>query len=577
MKLVPLTKTTILLATFAVLEHPLLAQNAPTTRVSVSSSGVQGNNDSGSYGVAISPDGRFVAFRSYSDDLVAGDTNLTADIFVHDRQTGQTTRVSVDSNGKEANQISLLPSLSFDGRYVAFESLASNLVADDTNGRDDVFVHDRVSGQTVRASLDSNGVEGNDQSGYAALSSDGTTVAFSSLATNLVANDGNDSVDIFVRDLVHGSTERISVDSNGVESNSHSYGAAISSDGRLVAFHSGATNLVTGDTNATYDVFLRDRVAGTTTRISVDSNGNQGDGLSENASMSADGRFIAFESFATNLVIGDTNGTWDVFVHDRSTGQTTRASLDSNSLQANGGSYAPSISADGRFVAFYSYAYLLVPGDSNGLGDLFLRDRTLGATTRIDVSSSGVETNGDSGLPLLSADGRFAAFASFATNLVAGDTNANQDVFVHDNAPTCSAPTNYCTAKVNSLGCTPSIAMSSSPSASSGSGCTLSATQVLGAKNGLFFHGTLGAKGVPFHGGFLCIAPPIQRHAVHNSGGTPGTCTGMFSEDLDALIASGADPVLVAGTTIFVQNWSRDPNAAFGDSLSDAVSATICP
>ena len=144
--------------------------------------------------------------------------------------------------------------------------------------------------------------------------------------------------------------------------------------------------------------------------------------------------------------------------------------------------------------------------------------------------------------------------------------------------PACSTPaTIYCTAKTNSLGCTPSIGMFGQAGMSYNSGCTLTMVNVMGQKSGLYFHSTVGAQAVPFHGGLFCVRMPMKRHALLNSGGTAGTCTGVFAEDFNAYIASGKDPALVAGATIWIQNWSRDPGDPYGDSLSDAITGSICP
>ncbi len=548
------------------------------TRVSLSSSGVQGNGDSFSDGsaTAFSADGRYVTFWSGATNLVAGDTNGFTDVFVRDRLNGLTTRVSIGSGGVQANDASESGSISADGRYVAFFSWASNLVPGDTNGKLDVFVRDVQSGQTSRASVDSNGVQGNDASLACSLSADGRHIAFQSAATNLVVGDTNGMKDVFVRDLQTGQTVRASVGSAGVQANGLSRAPSISSDGRYVAFESAATNLVLGDTNATNDVFVRDLQSSTTVRVSTDSAGVQANGTSSYPQISADGRYIAFLSDATNLIASDTNGFADVFVHDRQTGSTVCASVSSVGVQANDiTKFYFSISADGRCVAFASAATNLVPGDTNQHVDTFVRDLQLGQTSRASVSSAGVEGDADSAGPSISSDGRYVAFWGAATNLVSGDTNAKSDAFVHDRF--CDVPTIYCTAKTNSLGCAPSISMSSAPSASAASGCTLTTVNVIGNKNGLYFHGKNGASGAPFHGGYLCCKAPLTRHALLNSGGAGAQCNGILSEDFDAYIASGADPALVAGATVELQCWSRDPNAPFTDSLSDAVSTTICP
>jgi Tol biopolymer transport system component len=398
-------------------------------RVSVASDGTEGNDDS--WWPSMSADGRYVAFQSRASNLVPGDTNGTWDVFVHDRMTGQTTRVSVASDGTEGNGVSGLPSISADGRYVAFVSAASNLVPGDTNGKFDVFVHDRVTGQTTRVSVASDGTEGNDDSWWPSISADGRYVAFSSLASNLVPGDTNGTWDVFVHDRLTGQTTRVSVASDGTQGNNGSGDPSISADGRYVAFSSLASNLVPGDTNGTWDVFVHDRLTGQTTRVSVASDGTEGNGVSRRPpSISADGRYVAFYSEASNLVPGDTNELVDVFVHDRLTGQTTRVSVASDGTQGNSYSQWPSISADGRYVAFMSWASNLVPGDTNEVQDIFVHDRMTGQTTRVSVASDGTEGNGDSWLPSISADGRYVAFASEASNLVSGDTNGKRDIFV---------------------------------------------------------------------------------------------------------------------------------------------------
>jgi hypothetical protein len=403
-----------------------------TTRVSVDSSGVQGNALSGAF--SISADGRYVGFRSEASNLVSGDTNGFQDVFVRDRQTGTTTRVSVDSSGVEGNWMSDDPLISADGRYVAFSSEASNLVSGDTNDYKDVFVHDRLTGITTRVSVDSNGVEGNEMSVAHSISADGRFVVFESDATNLVVGDTNGCTDIFVHDRVTGATTLVSVDSSGVQGIGPSWHASISADGRYVAFHSEAGNLVSGDTNGYADVFVRDLVAGTTTRVSVNSSGGQASPNSLAPSISADGRYVAFESDAGNLVIGDANVHRDIFVHDRATGATTLVSVDSSGVQGDLGSSGALISADGRYVIFHSRATTLVSEGGNGSNHVFRHDRLTGITTRVSVDSTGVQGDGDSGARAISADGRYVSFSSLAGNLVSGDTNGCSDAFVHEMA-----------------------------------------------------------------------------------------------------------------------------------------------
>jgi len=406
-----------------------------TQRVSVSSSGVEGNGTCRRI-TSISAGGRFVAFASAATNMVAGDSNGVLDVFVRDRTTGVTERVSVGSGGAQANGASQDPSISGDGRYVAFQSSASNLVASDTNGRADIFVRDRVLLTTERVSIDSSGAEGNLDSFLPAISTTGRYVAFGSSASNLVVGDTNGFQDVFVRDRQSATTERVSIDSAAVEGNSTSSDPYISADGRFVAFVSSATNLVAGDTNTFLDVFVHDRSGDTTERVSVDSSGVEGNADSsalDRPTISADGRYVAFASQATNLVASDTNSSVDVFLHDRQSDTTERVNLDSGGLEGDDYGAYPSISADGRLVAFASPATNLVPGDTNGSVDIFVRDRQTATTERASVNWAGVEGNAlSSPFPAISGNGRYVVFHSFATNLVPADTNGTTDIFVRD-------------------------------------------------------------------------------------------------------------------------------------------------
>ena len=392
---------------------------------------------------SISGDGRYVAFRSSSDDVVPGDTNFSSDVFVHDRLSGTTERVSVGPAGAQADSASAFdarPSISGNGRYVAFASHAHNLVTADTNGVQDIFVHDRQSGVTECVSVDSLGTQGNGESDYPAISADGRYVAFVSVATNLVAGDTNGFSDVFVHDRQSGVTERVSVDSTGTEAKWSALHPSISADGRYVAFDSHATNLVPGDLNGWPDVFLHDRQAATTELISISATGSQGNSISWFASVSGDGRFVVFVSHASNLVTGDTNGRNDVFLRDRQMGTTERVSVDSLGLEGDFDSgfpakFPPSVSTNGRSIAFWSGATNLVAGDTNAKSDVFLRDRQAAVTERLSVDSTGAQGDNDSGYfsdLCMSADGRYAAFQSSAGNLVQGDSNGLPDAFLRD-------------------------------------------------------------------------------------------------------------------------------------------------
>jgi WD40 repeat protein len=281
----------------------------------------------------------------------------------------------VDSGGGQGNSDSFRPYLSADGRYVAFRSFANNLVSGDSNAMWDVFVRDRQTGTTERVSVSSAGVQGDNHSGKAVISADGGAVAFHSLASTLVAGDTNGVNDAFVRDRTLGTTQRVSVDGGGVQGNDHSRNAYISGDGRYVAHASSASNLVSGDTNSLPDIFVYDRQTGSTARVSVDSGGGQATGDSRAPSLSTDGQVVAFHSFASNLVSGDGNGVGDVFAHDRGTGVTERMSVSTSGGEGNGHSYRAMVSGDAGTVAFMSEASNLVPGDTNGAVDVFVRTR----------------------------------------------------------------------------------------------------------------------------------------------------------------------------------------------------------
>ena len=403
-----------------------------TQRVSVGAQGVEAHLDSFAGPMAISADLRFVTFYGPADNLVPGDTNGVEDVFVRDRRGGTTERVSVDSAGVQGDSFSEFPTISADGRCVAFVSYATNLVPGDTNGAYDVFVRDRPAGTTERVSVDSAGLQANDNSFFASISADGRYVAFVSHATNLVPGDTNGAADVFVRDRQGGTTERVSVDSSGVQGDGASDLPSISADGRYVAFLSRSTNLVPGGTSGLSLVFVHDRQSGSTECASVDSGGTPANGDSGTCSISSDGRFVGFDSDGTNLVPGDTNGVTDAFLHDRQSGSTERLSVDSNGVQGNDVSVGVSLSADAGLAVFTSLAANLVPGDTNGVNDVFVRDRTSGTTIRASVDSSGAQANGDSYNPSISSDGRCVVFDSRALDLVPRDTNLASDVFVRD-------------------------------------------------------------------------------------------------------------------------------------------------
>jgi hypothetical protein len=361
---------------------PARAAAAINEFASIATDGTQGDNISGRFaGPAISGNGRVVAFDSIATTLVPNDTNKKADVFAHDRDAGTTERISVSSTGEQGNETSSRPSADGDGNLVAFDSSARNLVPGDNNKLMDVFVRDRTADTTERVSVSSDEEQGDGSSNSPSISDDGRYAAFISTSSNLVPDDSNGTNDVFVRDLVAGTTELESVASDGTIGNSSSTGVGISADGRWVAFSSFANNLVPGDTNDAFDVFLHDRQTGTTQLISQNSDEQLGDQSSFSSNVSADGRFVVFYSNATNLIADDTNDRSDAFVRDTVAGTTERVSVGDDEQQGDGNTpepgvrgftaSSPDITPDGRFVAFFSSSTNLVAGDTNSCPQFF--------------------------------------------------------------------------------------------------------------------------------------------------------------------------------------------------------------
>ena len=424
-------------ASALVLAVPARAAPGDTELVSVTASGTRAAGDSNLRhgGGALSADGRYVVFHSFRPTLVPGDDNGVADVFLRDRASGATRLVSESLRGGVANAYSADASISADGRVVAFFSPASDLVQGDRNGVGDIFVWHRESGRLEIASVGSGGGQGDDTSLESALSADGRFVAFTSFAANFARRDTNGSADVFLRDLHAGYTERVSVGVDGRPSNGYSWQPSVSADGRYVAFYSTASNLVPDDRGGRSDVFVRDRQTRQTLRASVAADGTAANGYSVQPTLSGNGRYVAFVSAASNLVPGDTNRLIDVFVKDLETGHLERVSVGSDGRQANGASYEPTLSADGRYVAFESFASNLVAGDTNRHQDAFVHDRQTGETHRVSVHSDGSQAAESSWTPSLSADGRFVAFRSDAADLSALDDNRSSDVYLHDLGP----------------------------------------------------------------------------------------------------------------------------------------------
>lgn len=397
-------------------------------KVSIPSGG--GDGTGGSAMPAFSWDGRYVAFESNASNIVTDDSNTVSDVFVRDRATSTTRRVSLASDGSEGDGPSNAPAISGNGRFVAFTSNATNFAAGDTNAVSDVFLRDTVSNTVELISSSSAGDIGNGTSGDPSVSWDGRYVAFFSIASNLVSGDTNSWWDIFVKDRQSGVTQRVSISTAGVEGDLMSYEPAISFDGRYVSFTSRATTLITNDINGVEDVYVRDRLSGSTERVSISTAGVEGDGTSEKSSISYDGRYVSFESLATGLITDDANGAWDVFLRDRQGGTTRRVSVSDSGAQADGNAKSGALSWDGSRIAFVSTGTNVVSGDTNLVADAFVRDESVPTTYRTSIDGI-QQVDGNVANTVISPDGRSSAFVTLGTfSPVISDGNGLNDIYL---------------------------------------------------------------------------------------------------------------------------------------------------
>jgi Tol biopolymer transport system component len=408
---------------------PARAFQACTDRTVTS---IQGLASAGS--ISLSQDATLIAFAS-SAALLPEDTNGVADVFVYDRTTCVLEIASVASGGPQANAASKAPSISNDGRWLTFVTAASNLISGDDNGIADVFLRDRQAGTTERVSLGVDGAQSNAAITDAKLSGNGLVVGFVSAATNLVQTDTNGIPDLFIRDLAAGTTERASVATGGAEGALVPFpmpgimAFGLSNDGNRIAFATIMKGLVPDDTNDDVDVFVRDRLTSSTSRVSVASDGTQANGGSWDVSISGDGRIVAFESGASNLVPDDNNALWEVFIRDVDAQVTTRLTTVNQGGEPDSDYWRPIVSGTGRYIAFLSSAMNLVAGDFNGVTDVFIHDRQTAVTRRATTSELGIEADDYSFLYDISDDGQVVGFTSAATTLVDGDGNGVIDAF----------------------------------------------------------------------------------------------------------------------------------------------------
>ncbi|HTF88062.1 MAG TPA: hypothetical protein VK843_06600 [Planctomycetota bacterium] len=575
------------------LSQPILAASLSLFALSASSSaqsltripalgGRQPMEYSNSFG--ISPGSTI--FLTAADGLALGDANGQWDIVEYSFATGAHSIVVQGLGGASPNASTFGACVSSVGHVLLFNSAASNLVTGDTNGFDDAFLLNRSSGVISRASLGNGGVQGNDASYGGDVSDDGRFVVFGSNADNLVQGSASSVGQTFLRDTLLGTTELISSNPGGAPGNGPSGAVAVSENGRFVVFDSHATDLVPGDTNGFSDIFLRDRVTATTTRLNVGPGGVECDGMVTEIHVSADTSRIVFEGYATTLVPG-TDGNNEVYLLDRPSGALSVISVGPGGLGVDSGGIEPRISHDGRWVAFDSSANLdpnlptVGPGD-----DIFLYDVQT-STTRLISRTTG----GNTGTlpPFTSAmirpecvanGGSLLTFKSNRLGLVAGDTNPDDvDVFIWDGPSTCPPIESYCTGKLNSITCTPVMTSSGEPHVAGPTDAFFLATADFStAQIGLILWSPTAAAN-PFSGGTLCLGSPIVRTPAQHSGGTgTAACSdGTFSFHFGHAYMNARG--IPAGLTLHAQAYGRDSGLPppFKTGLSNGIRFTTCP
>ncbi|MBK7875868.1 MAG: PD40 domain-containing protein [Planctomycetes bacterium] len=543
----------------ALASAPAFAQGG-IDRVSVSTSGLQANALSNPGGV--SADGRYVVFDSAATNLVLGDANGHRDVFLRDRVTGTTTRVSVGLGGVEADGQSFGARISGDGNRIVFTSNASNLVAGDIESpsspaSSDCYLFDRAAGVMQRLSVTTSGAEITGQTAGIDISADGTTVVF---AFGGDLTTGAPSLgNAYALDLATQAVERLDVTSSGADLGTGCIAPRVSADGRFVTF----VVVLPPQPPVIQRIAVRDRLLGITTIASVSDAGVLADDDCAWPTISDDGRVVAFASIATNLLATPVFFGECAYYHDLSTGTTHAVNVDASGLPLPGS--RPVVSPDGRRIAFIT---------ANSRAPIL--DLTTGVVVPAATTARGELANTIAQVLAFSADGRFGLIASGASNLVANDTNAITDVFVKTVLP--RSATSYCTPRVNSQGCTPVLAASGVAAASGGNAFVLTATNLINRSSATLFWSLVQSTD-PFAGGTMCVAAPLRRAFTASSGGsaTGVDCTGSLSFDFNPLIRAGSSPVLIPGSVVYAQVTFVDAGDPSGIGLTDAIAFRILP
>lgn len=553
-------------------------------RASVNSVEMQGNAPS--RGGDITADGRYVVFDSTSNNLDAWDTSPQSDVFVRDYALGETKRISLAA-GTEPNGESRRPSISADGRYVVMESKADNLVSGDTNGAWDVFLWERQTNVVRRLSVRTDGTQANGDCLNARISANGSTVVYESRATNLADQDTSPALDIYVHVLANGETRIASLTHQGVLADRECRNPAISADGTRVAWDTDATNMVFWDTNGHSDVYVRELATDLLWRASLGSVWTEGDGPSRKPTLSPDGRKVAFESAAATLVPGDTNYQTDIFVRDLQLQVTQRISVSTAGAEGQLPSTEACWSSDGRWVSFLSEAWNFVAGDVNNFTDVFVRDMALERTVRVSRGRHMTETSNHARAQRISGSGRWVVYETDAFNIVPGDTNGCADVFRVDWMADLGLETaTYCEGKLNSAGCVPQMGWTGTASLSAGSGFVIEGHNWRNQKLGRFIYSVSGPDARPFFGGTLCVKSTIYRGPTVSSGGNAGgnDCSGVLRLDFNRFLAGQLWPqpapaLLHPGTTVYAQWYGRDNGLPLPNNinLSDGLRFVIQP